>query len=476
MFLDKSTHVMVIGDIMLDHQRNVEIRSIANEAPIPVYKFISENYSLGGSGNVVKNMHALGCSIDVFGVIGSDANGTKINELLSSMLGVTSYLQTLSNYPTSIKERTFCDNKIMFRCDHEEINPTINITLLLQQIEERLKEKHVSIIVLSDYNKGVLNHDVCQAIITLSTLYGVPTCVDPKKNCLKYKGCTIIKPNWNEACSLLNVPKDTSIEDVHKQLFQETGCCYSVITLAERGITLFDGIKLYHEQPTIQHQLIDVTGAGDIVCSIIACYLLTNKNDISNVLRIATSIATRSVEYPGTYTIQKRDIITCDLYGTKHIRTDQIHWIRELYHDKKIVFTNGCFDILHHGHIQLFNFCHQKGDIVVVGVNSDDSIRRLKGEKRPINPLHLRTGVLESIAFINHIIVFKDDSPYSILQMLRPDVIIKGADYQIKDIIGREFASEVYICPLVPDISSTLIIKSCSINNEFFNDRIKVTK
>jgi len=456
MFLSRASHVVILGDMMLDHHRYVSVQRIANEAPIPIFHLLSETYSLGGSGNVVKNMKALGCThIDVFGIVGDDTEGDKIKTLLNT-LNVQSFLQT-RHIQTTCKERTFCENKIIFRCDKEE-QSFIDIDVVLLEFE--LQIRNDTIVVLSDYNKGFLSSPLCESIIRISKKYHIPVYVDPKCDIQKYKGCTLIKPNLNEARLLLHCSKHIPILTIHQRLHEETECVYSVVTMSEKGITLYDGITLYHEQPTIQHQLIDVTGAGDIVCSILATYLGVSSPNIQEILRLATRIATRSVESPGTYTIQPRDIIEFELQHTKQLTMEQLSWIRTLYPYQKLVFTNGCFDLLHHGHLSLLHYCHSKGDIVLVGLNSDASIKRLKGDTRPIHSLDIRLALLSAVQWVHHIIVFEEDSPYSLLESLRPDVIVKGGDYQINDIIGREFAKEVYVCNLIPNISSSKIIES----------------
>jgi D-beta-D-heptose 7-phosphate kinase/D-beta-D-heptose 1-phosphate adenosyltransferase len=183
---------------------------------------------------------------------------------------------------------------------------------------------------------------------------------------------------------------------------------------------------------------------------------------------LATRIATKSVEYPGTYTITPNDILLSELSNGKKIQYNQLQTIKNLYANKKIVFTNGCFDLLHSGHISLFKFCKEKGDIVIVGLNSDDSIRRLKGTSRPINKIKTRTDVLESIQYIDYIIEFDDDTPYATIKELNPYYLIKGGDYKVDDIIGREFAQETIVCDLVNGYSSTSIINKItqSVSND----------
>jgi len=449
--------ILIIGDIMLDHHRTIKVRNIANEAPIPVYQLVSESMSLGGCGNVLKNVHALGCSsLHILSVIGNDNQGKEIKTRIEK-LGVISHIKVIDSYQTITKERSFCENKLMFRCDYEVPNETIKDIDWISDVKKILDTYAIDSIILSDYNKGVLSPLTCNEIIRLARSKNIFTCVDPKANLEKYKGCSLIKPNYSEACSLLKVTKDTPILKLHQLLFERVQCVYSVITLAEKGISLYNGTELFHELPPVKHNIIDVTGAGDIICSFMG-YYLWREIDIIQVLRKATNIATRSVEYAGTYTIQPLDMFQSELQNRRIITIGELSMIRQLYNDKRIVFTNGCFDIIHHGHIHIFDFSKLQGDIVVVGLNSDASIKRLKGEERPINSIELRLKVIESIRSIDFVVIFEEDTPLEVIKQLHPDVLVKGGDYTIDSIIGKEFVKEVKLCPIIPDISSTRII------------------
>jgi D-beta-D-heptose 7-phosphate kinase/D-beta-D-heptose 1-phosphate adenosyltransferase len=461
MDLDRKPRIIVCGDIMLDHSITVQIEKIANEAPIPVYNFVNEDYTLGGCGNVLKNIYSLGCErVHIISAVGNDTNGDMINKLIDKM-DISNHVVKVQNYNTTVKRRYFCDNKIMFRCDIEN-SSTKKIELdrcdFSSIIENILKSEQIDCIVLSDYNKGVLNFSQCQQIIQLANRYGVFTCVDPKENSEKYIGCSLIKPNRSEAYKLFKMEKSSDILDVHKKIFGTIGCKYSIITMSENGITLYDGKELYHEIPHI-HKIIDVTGAGDIVCTMLSYFFWRDNISISKLLRLTTDIATKSVEYPGTYTITYCDIHECLLKNTKLIGMDELSFLQEIYHDKKVVFTNGCFDLLHKGHIETFKFCKNKGDILVVALNSDDSIRRLKGPTRPIQSLDIRLSILSAIEYIDYIIVFDEDTPYSIIKQLQPYYLVKGADYIIDNVVGKDFVKEVLLCNLVDGVSTTNTVK-----------------
>lgn len=456
----KRPNIIVCGDIMLDHATHVQIEKIANEAPIPVYNFKEEYYTLGGCGNVLQNLYNLGCeNLFIMSVVGNDVQGERIHSLVNSMK-IHNYIQTYDGFHTTTKERFFCDNKIIYRFDRENTKQEQKVigSILFEDILEKiLQTTHIDCILLSDYNKGVLTFEQCQRIIQLANKYNVFTCVDPKENPDKYRGCTLIKPNLSEACKLFGLEKSTPILEIHKVIQARLECQYSVVTMSEKGITLYNGKDLLHEIPNV-HKIIDVTGAGDIVCCLMG-YFIPMQIPISEVVYLATHIATKSVEYPGSYTVSMNDVYELNLKHTTIITRDDISVLKHVFDKQTIVFTNGCFDILHSGHIQLFKFCKSQGNIVVLGLNSDASIRRLKGDTRPINPLSIRLDILSSIQYIDYIIVFEEDTPYEVLQLLKPDILVKGGDYNVNAIVGREFAKETILCNFVPDNSTTGIIQ-----------------
>lgn len=453
----RKPNIIVCGDILLDCNVYLSIQKIANEAPILVFNQDNEEYKLGGCGNVLQNLHSLGCeSLYMFGAIGNDIFGKKVLDLVQSM-NVHNHIRVI-DANTLVKRRNFCDNKILFRSDIEVGKECFSNISFAAEIEHILQTKQIDCIVLSDYNKGILTFAQCQSILQLAKKYNVFTCVDPKDDYRKYVGCSLIKPNKSEAYKLFNLDKSVCLNDVHTTIYSTINCTYSVVTMSEHGISLYDGKELIHELPDEIHKIIDVTGAGDIVCSILGYFICLNA-PLRSVLRLATQIATKSVECPGTYCTSMPDVIRVAFKGVKVIPFHDIPKIRQIHVDKTVVCTNGCFDLLHSGHIETFKFCKSKGDIVVVALNSDASIRRLKGELRPINTLQIRLDVLSAIQYIDYVIVFEEDTPTRIMERLKPDILVKGGDYTIDTIPGREFAKETLVCPLVPGMSSTAIIE-----------------
>ena len=460
---NKPPNIIVFGDIMLDHHVYGSIEKLANEAPIPVLHKKEEIYKLGGAGNVLMNLHSIGCnSITFFSMIGNDSSGKIVKDLLQD-----SNIEThLIEYGiTTVKNRFFCDNKILFRYDDEVYSELKkeDEEILFQEFVKIVESNKIDSIIFSDYNKGFLTLSLCQIIIQKANEYSIFTCVDPKISYEKYKGCSLIKPNKNEVKKMFGI--DCSINSIKETLVEiknRVNCKNVVITLAEKGISYLDHTNTFFLQDTEPIDVIDVTGAGDIVNTIISYYfpLIEDKN---KVIELASYLATKSVSFSGTYVITQEDILLANrsLNDNKLIKLNDIKYIA-----KPITFTNGCFDILHKGHLELFKFCRKNSssnNVLIVGLNSDKSIKRLKGESRPINNVDSRIAMLNSIKEVDYIIVFEEDTPEDLIKVLKPDILVKGGDYTLDTIIGKEFCNEVKIFKTLEGYSTTNIIKKSSL-------------
>jgi D-beta-D-heptose 7-phosphate kinase/D-beta-D-heptose 1-phosphate adenosyltransferase len=450
------SNIIVIGDIMLDHNIYCNINKIANEKPIPVFGYDKEEYKLGGCGNVINNLDSLGCNkLFILSAIGTDQNSKIILNLLNNINNLEQYIIEDVTLVTTTKKRYFSQSDLLFRIDNEDISPyNKNIFIyILKQFKIIIEKNHIDCVIFSDYAKGVLNRELCQELITLCKEKNIITVVDPKDDFLKYKGCTIMKPNKSEASKFLG--SIISIEDAHKKLMKQIECKYSLITLSEKGLTVYDGIKVINTNYE-SNEVFDVTGAGDIITAVFAFFI--NKYDIELVAKYASYLATKSVKYLGVYKITQNDIINARNYysNTKEIYFEELQMLPK---DKNIVFTNGCFDLLHTGHINTLQFAKNQGDILIVGLNSDKSVKRLKGESRPIHDQNTRLQVLSSMYCIDYIIIFDEDTPLNILTKLQPNILVKGGDYNIDNIIGREYVDTILIAPFKNGISTTTTIK-----------------
>ncbi len=468
-------NIIVVGDIFLDHTFYGSVSRIANEAPIPVYKHDREVWSLGGAGNVLANLAQMGCNqLFAFGRIGSssDHNTAQITSLLSkyNIYNKLLYDETMS---TIVKNRYYCGKTMMFRHDQETVSwiTSAQEDIVLEQISSILinPETPVSCIVFSDYNRGFLTKRLCQELIQLAKTHGVFTCVDPKEDATKYRGCSLIKPNRAETSKLFGVQvegKDT--KHAHEVIHTIVGCTDSVITLSENGATLFQsGTDTPLHCANQPMEVIDVTGAGDIVCATLA-YLYPIYSNKQEILKIANILAMISVSHLSSYVLRSPDFIKCStlMNKEKRIECSRLRKIIDVLHEDKqmSVFTNGCFDIIHVGHLDLLKRCREMGHIVIVGLNSDASISRLKGSERPINNLEKRIAFLSALTYVDYIVVFEEDTPAELLAHLRPSILVKGGDYTPEQLVGREHAGEVRIVPFVNGYSSTSVIRAAQAN------------
>jgi D-beta-D-heptose 7-phosphate kinase/D-beta-D-heptose 1-phosphate adenosyltransferase len=456
----RSKNIIVFGDIMLDVKLSGTIHKLANEAPIPVLLRETEKKYLGGCGNVLMNLQALGCNkLYIFSKAGNDFYGKELDGILSAYPEIQPYIYKDNSYTTVVKTRGFANKKIIFRYDVENTQ-----TLLQQHIKEIheamariLEENSIDSIIFSDYNKGFLVKEITQTVIQLANKYGVPTFVDPKGDYRKYIGCTLIKPNTKEIQDVFGVKYSPEhLKDIHTAIKSKVECKETLLTLSEDGMSFFTDDNQLINEKTIESEVNDVTGAGDVVLSIIAYYYKCIPK--RNLIQLATYMGTISVRYVGTYVLKKSDI----LKAYKLINNNKVIDLADIkYLKNPIVFTNGCFDILHEGHMALLQFCQSikphDGE-VLIAINSDDSIKKLKGSMRPINDERARIAILNNIVSVDWILVFKEDTPYEVLKEIRPHTLVKGGDYTVESIIGKEFCENVKVFTYMEGKSSTGII------------------
>ena len=454
---DSKSRVAIFGDIMLDHTIEGSSSKIANEAPVPVIQFEKEKYSIGGCGNVVLNVGALGAeNIYLFSRIGTDTHGQIIQSVLPS--NIINHMIRDPEFTTITKHRIYCERKLMCRYDNERIYP-INVIQeqnILERFQGLLETTPPSSVIFSDYNKGFLTKSLCQGIIGMCNKYGIPTIVDPKIDYRKYIGCTVIKPNKSETRNIFNIDLNTTnTESAHSQIQSIMNCSASVLTLSGDGISARKDNHTYHITEDTK-DVIDVTGAGDVVCSVLGTYY-PFISDFELLIRIANHLASISVSHLGVYTITNTDLINTHkfIHKTKQIKLEHLPHVGT----KKVVFTNGCFDILHSAHLEVFKYCRQLGDIVIVGLNSDASIKRLKGDTRPINCLEERIKMLSAIETIDFIIPFDEDTPLNLIKTIKPDYLVKGGDYSPETIVGREYALNTVVFNYIEGLSTTNTIQ-----------------
>ena len=462
----KNPKILVIGDLMIDQYLWGDSDRISPEAPVQVINIKNESSSLGGAGNVINNLKALGAQVDILSVIGKCETSNELKQLLKKTKISTKYLIMQNNRITSKKSRVIASQQQVIRFDRESTN---EISLKSQdQVLETFNNiiENYEIILLSDYGKGVLTNNLTRSLINIANKKNKKVLVDPKgKDFSKYKNAYLLTPNKKEACEAtkINIKDDLSLTSALIQLKSEYNLGISLITLSEQGIAIFDD-KL-SIQPTISKEVYDVTGAGDTVLASLG-FALACENDINTSVKFANLAAGVVVGKIGSATATFNEIIEYESSLNKsssdaHIKTqDEITVLSsELkYKGKKIVFTNGCFDLLHAGHVRYLETAKSFGDILILGLNSDNSVRELKGPGRPINTQIDRAYILAALEAVDFVVIFEEDTPYNLINSIKPDTLVKGGDYKNKDVVGQNIVNELRLVEFVDGKSTTQTI------------------
>ncbi|PRM94019.1 bifunctional heptose 7-phosphate kinase/heptose 1-phosphate adenyltransferase [Aliarcobacter cryaerophilus] len=465
--LDKKPNILVIGDLMIDHYLWGSCDRISPEAPVQVVNVKKESSVLGGAGNVINNLVTLGSVVDVISVIGNDSVANELKSLLEKIDVPTSNLVVENNRKTSKKSRLIASQQQVLRYDMESIDD-INENShkqIIQTLEKNI-DKYSSII-LSDYGKGVLTTNLTKEIIKISNKNNIKVLVDPKgKDYSKYKGSYTLTPNKKEAMEATNIyiKDESSLIEALKSLKTQCELEVSLITLSEQGIAIFDDELTI--KPTVAREVYDVTGAGDTVIASIA-FALGNDLDIKDAIYFANLAAGVVVGKIGSATTTLDEIYEYEYSlhksnSTSHIKTfDEIKTLSSKLHSqgKKIVFTNGCFDILHVGHVKYLEVAKSYGDILILGLNADSSVRKLKGPTRPINTQDDRAYILASLESVDYVVIFEEETPYELIKLIKPHVLVKGGDYEGKEVVGQDIADELKLVQFVDGKSTTNTIK-----------------
>ena len=464
---EKKPNIAVIGDLMIDHYIWGSCERISPEAPVQVVNVNKENSVLGGAGNVINNLLSLGSDVSIYSVVGSDENAKEMSHLLSRTASKKITLIHEDIRRTTKKSRIIASNQQVIRYDDEtkqDITYFSEDALLKIFIEEL---SSYDVILLSDYGKGVLTVNLTIKIIALAKEKNIPVLVDPKgTNYTKYKGATLLTPNKKEAviATKMEITSKVTLNIAINKLKKELGLKYSIITLSEEGIALLD--KRLKIIPTITREVFDVTGAGDTVLASLGVALASGLN-IVEACEFANKAAAVVVAKVGSATVSLNEIeeyehsLNQGKSESKIKNFEQIERIakRLKEQNRKIIFTNGCFDILHRGHATYLQKAKELGDILILGLNSDESITRLKGEDRPLNNLEDRAFLIGALESIDFVVPFTDDTPYSLIKLIEPNILVKGADYKGKKVVGSDLAGEVVLIEFVDGKSTTKLIE-----------------
>ncbi|MBA5249525.1 MAG: D-glycero-beta-D-manno-heptose-7-phosphate kinase [Gammaproteobacteria bacterium] len=463
----KKPKLLVIGDLMIDHYLWGSCDRISPEAPVQVINIQKESSVLGGAGNVINNLHALGAEVGVMSVVGDCEICDELKALLADIQVNTRYLITQKNRITSKKSRIIASQQQVVRYDREstdEINDASQAQLL--KSFENLVGNY-DVILLSDYGKGVLTFKLTQSLISIARQHGKKILVDPKGlDYSKYKGAYLLTPNKKEASEALtmNINDDESLADAIKKLKTAYELQVSLITLSEQGVAVYDEELRIH--PTQAREVFDVTGAGDTVLASLgfslACgYLIDDAVQFSN---LAAGVVVGKI---GSATATMNEIIEYESSLNKsnsavHIKTlDEIITLSaELKSkNKRVIFTNGCFDLLHAGHVRYLETAKSFGDVLIVGLNADQSVAALKGEGRPINTQSDRAYLLAALEAVDFVVIFDEDTPYNLIKAIKPHVLVKGGDYEGKEVVGQTIVEELKLVQFVKGKSTTKTIE-----------------
>jgi D-beta-D-heptose 7-phosphate kinase/D-beta-D-heptose 1-phosphate adenosyltransferase len=466
-FQNKRPNILVIGDLMIDHYLWGSCERISAEAPVQIVNVNSESLFLGGAGNVTNNLKALGANVDVISVIGECKTSAELKELLTKINVSTQNLITQKDRVASKKTRIIASSQQVVRYDKESIDE-IN-TKSKKSIIKSFKSivQLYDIILISDYGKGILTDDLTKSLINIANKNNKRVLIDPKgQNYSKYKGAYLLTPNKREASEATNIEINdySSLNKAIKDLKVQCNLEVSIVTLSEEGVAIFDNELRVH--PTVAKEVFDVTGAGDTILASLGFALSCNKN-IDESVEFANLASGVVVGKIGSATATLNEIIEYESSINKsnsysHIKTwNEISLIiNELkIKNKKIIFTNGCFDILHIGHIKYLEKAKSFGDVLILGLNSDNSVKKLKGKNRPINNQIDRAYILASLEVVDYLVIFEDDTPYELIKLIKPDILVKGGDYKDKKVAGEDIVTELKLVDFISGKSTSETIQ-----------------
>jgi len=464
-------NILIVGDYMLDNYVGGDVKRISPEAPVPVLNVMWERTQLGGAGNVVNNLHTLSAKTRVLSCIGQDSNGDQLISLLSHAGADTSFLMRSEMVTTITKTRVVAKSQQVVRIDREEAVRFPED--FFEYVEQNLDAifAGVDAVLLSDYGKGTLTFDMTQMLIKKARDVKIPVLVDPKgANWEKYRGATMCTPNLNELSVVCGAnytqSMETEIREAAHELCKQLEMEYLLVTRSEKGMSLISRGGVKTDYPAQKKEVIDVSGAGDTVISTMALGMVAGF-DMGSCCRLANEAAAVVVSKFGTATVSIEELIGAELFsvGKKKITREEVGYLSKFLHEqgKRIVFTNGCFDLVHAGHVFSLEQAKSYGDVLVVGINSDASVKRLKGEFRPVVNENDRAYLLQSLGVVDYVIVFDEDTPAELIQAVQPDVLVKGKDYEGKEVVGSEVVhargGKVELIDLKAGLSTTAIIQ-----------------
>jgi D-beta-D-heptose 7-phosphate kinase/D-beta-D-heptose 1-phosphate adenosyltransferase len=469
----ENCHILVVGDLMIDEYLWGNTDRISPEAPVQIVLVESEEYTLGGSGNVVNNLVALGAQVSAVGVIGTGSNGKLLRGKLEQLGIDTQGIIEEPNRLTTKKTRILAAHQQVLRIDRETKREISDRTLeaVLRSAQKIIPD--VDVVLIADYGKGLVTQSLISKLTETARNHGKLTIADPVGlDFSKYSGINAITPNKKEAswAAGVEIVDDATLFDAGRRLLQTTGIDQIIITCGKDGMVYFEPNAQPQKIPTKVRQVYDVSGAGDTVLALIGLAIASGYsfNEAAAVANTAAGIVVGKV---GTATVSKKELAAAlqpipDEIASKHINFEELSALtRELKkRSNRIVLTNGCFDLLHVGHVKLLSASKQFGDILIVAIDDDDSVRRLKGGDRPVIGVDERVRIISALNSVDYVIVFSSGQLDQIIETVRPDVLTKGSDYESEQVYGREIVERhggrVELIPITENISSTQIINN----------------
>lgn len=466
-----STRLLCVGDVMLDHFVYGSVERVSPEAPIPILRVERETRTLGGAGNVLRNLQALGLDPCFVSVVGNDPAGREVNQLAAGSETTEVHLLAERGRTTSIKTRYVAGTQQVLRADREKIAPLSPSVRedLLRLMEHASAGRNVTI--LSDYAKGVLADGIAAAIIAQARAAGHIVVVDPKGTDYRpYSGASILKPNRSELGAATKRPVATEGEVIAaaRALIEDLELGAVLVSLSQDGMLLVEANGALHRLPAEAREVFDVSGAGDTVVAVLAAALGAGASlvDAARLANIAAGIVVGKV---GTAVVHRSELEDA-LVGRDALAGHKVlplpvaldHIARWRHAGLKVGFTNGCFDLIHPGHIALLGQARGQCDRLVVGLNSDASVQRLKGPTRPVQAEAARAAVLSSLVPVDMVVIFNEDTPLDLIAAIKPNVLVKGADYHHDQVVGADIVEanggRVVLAELVPGHSTTATI------------------
>lgn len=463
-----NSKVFCLGDLMLDKYVIGSTNRISPEGPIPILDVKEEVQMLGGVGNVVRNLGTIGIKTYLVALVGDDKEGIEINKRINKKNIVKKIIKD-KNRPSTVKIRFIANNQQILRVDQENMAPVNSV--LEKKIINYSKRMILSsdAVILSDYGKGLLTDNIIKTIINFSKKHNKPVVLDPKNsNFKKYTGATIITPNTNELEKAVNKKLNSEFEIItaSKQLIKKYKFKYVLVTRGKYGMILVSSDMKVLNLKTEAKEIYDVSGAGDTVVSFIAaslgCLLPIQKS-----IKIANTAAGIAVSKSGTSVVHLSELIFASDkrdFSSKLVNFQEGLKIVDFWKKKKHIvgFTNGCFDYLHPGHISLFKQAKKKCSKLIVAINSDNSVKKIKGPSRPKQNEKIRIKILEAINYVDLIILFSDKTPIRLIKKIKPNLLVKGSDYKEKQIVGakevKSYGGKVLRAKILKDFSSSLVI------------------